>query len=393
VIKQREEVVAAALTREALAHRAAAAVGIPDATAERLVSALLDACKEALLSGERVDLGGLLELGVVVEPARIRRDPNGRFAEIAPARSRLDVQVHGDLESRLATQRTAAILLAMPSGGPFGEILGDHFSKLGWQVRHAATAAACRALVQGGRPYLLVCDHALPERDELVRELKTRWPTNTIPVVTLHTRFEDLRHPSSLLVLGDLAVFEPIMMHPFLRSMDQVLAQASEEQAVFERQLRFRIPAREEEILGAFDLGDSFFKDAGFRGDGLVGLTTSFREAVRNAEIHGCGEDAAAAIDVEMLLDAEKISVTVEDEGPGFDHATYRANLDDASPVSMARKRHSDGGMGGLGIYLMDRCADGLEYNERGNRVTIRKFRHASGDRDGDRDGDRNGER
>jgi anti-sigma regulatory factor (Ser/Thr protein kinase) len=176
-------------------------------------------------------------------------------------------------------------------------------------------------------------------------------------------------------VLSDMAVFEPIAVHPFLRSMDQLLAQSSEEAAVFERQMHFRMPAREEEILRAFDLSDGFFKDAGFRGDGLVGLTTAFREGVRNAEIHGCAENPECSIDVEMLLDREKLTVTIEDEGDGFDHTAYRDQVADNAPVAMARKRHSDGGVGGLGIYLMERCADRLEYNDRGNRVTIAKYR------------------
>ncbi len=365
------------MTRETLAHRAATHAGVDDATAERVVAAFLDALKSSLLSGERVELGGVIDLGVVVEPARIRRDPTGRFAEIAPAKSRLDVQVCDDLRDRLTTQRTAAILLAMPGTSTFGDILSSHFAKLGWQVQEARDPASVRALLDGSRPYLLVCDHMLPGRDALVAAVKTRWATNPIPVVTLHTRHEDLRRPRQLLVLGDLAVFEPIAIHPFLRTMDQVLAQAMEEAAVFERQLHYRMPAREEEILRAFDLSDAFFKDAGFRGDALVGLTTAFREAVRNAEIHGCKENGDLGIDVEFLLDREKVTVTVEDEGDGFEHKSYRERLGAGTPLATARQRHSAGGVGGLGIYLMDRCADRLEYNDRGNRVTISKFRAA----------------
>jgi anti-sigma regulatory factor (Ser/Thr protein kinase) len=379
VIKEIESRIAAPVTREALARRAAARAGVPEETAERVVSAFLEACKEALVAGERVEMGGLLDLGVVVEPARITRDPTGRFSEIAPARSRLDVAVGGELRERLAVQRTAAVLLAMPAEGAFGEILHEHFERLGWQVRRALSAEAVKGLLDGSRPYLLVCDHSFGGRDDLVSGLKTGWPTNTIPIVTLHTRFEDLRHPAKLLVLSDMAVFEPISVHPFLLSMDQLLAQASEEAAVFERQLHVRFPAREEEILRAFDVSDGFFKDAGFRGDPLVGLTTAFREAVRNAEIHGSKEDPAKGIDVEMLLDREKMTVTVEDEGQGFDHALYRRQLADAAPVSLARQRHSSGGMGGLGIYLMERCADRLEFNDRGNRVTITKYREREG--------------
>lgn len=367
----------ATVTREALARRAAAKVGLPEETAEKLVGAFLDSVEESLLQGERIDLGGLLDLGVVVEPARIRRDQAGRFAEIAPARSRLDVQVGGTLRDRLASQRTAAILLAMPKEGFFGEILAEHFARLGWQVRRVDGAEAIRTELEGPRPYLLVCDHSFPDRDELVLRLKTQWRTNTIPVVTMHRRNEDLDHPSRLLVKSDLSAVEPIAVHPFLRQVDQVLARASEESVFFERQLAMRFPAREEEILRAFDVSDSFFKDSGFRGDPLVGLTTAFREAVRNAEIHGSREDAARSIDVELLLDREKLTASIEDEGPGFDHASYRQTLGASAPISVARKRHKTGGVGGLGIYLMERCADKVEYSERGNRVTITKMRAA----------------
>jgi len=375
VIRQRVEKTEAAVARTVLAQRTAARAGVSEELAAQVVHAFLDVCRDALLSGERVALEGFVDLGVVVEPARIRRDPSGRFSEIAPARSRLDVQVGNEINDRLATQRSAAVLLAMPREGTFGEILNEHFVRLGWQVQCADSADACRALLDGTRPYMLVCDHSVDGRDALVQELKTRWSTNTIPVVTLHTRFEDLRHPPGLLVLGDLAVFEPISVHPLLRSMDQVLAQASEEAAIFERQIHFRLPAREKEILRAFDVSDGFFKDAGFRGDALVGLTTAFREAVRNAEIHGCRENPELSIDVEMLLDREKITVSVEDEGEGFDHVAYRESLAESAPVSVARQRHSGGGVGGLGIYLMDRCADRLEYGADGNRVTITKYR------------------
>jgi serine/threonine-protein kinase RsbW len=327
------------------------------------------------VDGERVALGDLLELGVVREPARVRRDPSGRFSEIAPARNRIDVRVGEFLDEQLATLRGVGVLLAMPSDNRFAEMLGEHFAKLGWRVQRATSSEAVTVLIEGGSPYLLVCDHTLPDRDQLVLRLKSEWRTNPVPVVTLHTRFEDLRRPAEVLVLGDLAVFEPIAVGPFLRSMDQLLAQATEEAAVFERQMRFRVPVRERAISRAFEIGDQFFRNAGFRGDALVALTTAYREAVRNAEIHGSGKDAGLAIDVEFLLDPHRITVSVEDEGDGFDHRAYFEQLTGAEPVTLARERHEQGGVGGLGIYLMARCVDRIEYNDRGNRITLARSR------------------
>ena len=42
--------------------------------------------------------------------------------------------------------------------------------------------------------------------------------------------------------------------------------------------------------------------------------------------------------------------------------------------ISAARERHAQGRMGGLGIMLMLRCCDRLEYNQSGNQLTLTKF-------------------
>jgi len=378
VITKRQEEVRPAITGETLARIAAERAGVDESVAQSVLAAVFDTLRERLLEGDRVALGDLLDVGVVREPARIRRDPSGRFAEIAPAHSRLDVRPGSTLDEGLATMRAAGILLLMPSENRFAEMLGEHFAKLGWQVQRAVDSESCRGMLESANPYLLVCDHNLPDRDRFVHRIKTDWRTNTVPVVTLHTRFEELRRPDSLLVLGDMAVFEPIAVGPFLRSMDQLLAQATEERAVFERQLRLRVPVREREITRAFEIGDSFFKDAGFRADALVGLTTAYREAIRNAEVHGSGGDTALCLDIEFLLDPQRITLSIEDDGDGFDHRAYFAQLSGSEPVALARERHAQGGVGGLGIYLMARCVDDVSYNDRGNRVTLTKRREGA---------------
>lgn len=368
----------------ALVAEAAERAGVDPGVAAAVLAAFFDGIKDRLVDGERVALGDLLDLGVVREPARVRRDPSGRFSEIAPACNRIDVRVGDVLDEQLATLRAAGVLLVMPSDNRFAEMLGEHFVKLGWRVQRATSSEAAAVMLEGASPYLLVCDHTLPDRDQLVQMVKTEWRTNTVPVVTLHTRFENLRHPSETLVLGDMSVFEPIAVGPFLRSMDQLLAQATEEAAVFERQMRFRVPVREREITRAFEIGDAFFRDAGFRDDSLVGLTTAYREAIRNAEVHGSGKDEDLSIDVEFLLDANRITISVEDEGDGFDHRAYFQQLSGAEPVKLARERHEQGGVGGLGIYLMARCVDRIEYNDGGNRITLAKSRQsAQADADG----------
>ena len=46
----------------------------------------------------------------------------------------------------------------------------------------------------------------------------------------------------------------------------------------------------------------------------------------------------------------------------------------DSRAVDAARSRIDQGRVGGLGIKLMLRCTDRLEYNDVGNMITLTKF-------------------
>jgi len=67
----------------------------------------------------------------------------------------------------------------------------------------------------------------------------------------------------------------------------------------------------------------------------------------------------------------------IEDEGDGFDHEFYLAKIEEKDAFERAKERMREGGRGGLGILLMHRCSDHLEYLGKGNVVRIEKRLHA----------------
>ena len=79
-------------------------------------------------------------------------------------------------------------------------------------------------------------------------------------------------------------------------------------------------------------------------------MAAAFREAIMNAGSHGNKDDAAKLIKVLYLLDKEKTTVVVQDEGGGFDHESYTLRAQTKDAVSAARERHEQGRVGGLGI-------------------------------------------
>ena len=92
-----------------------------------------------------------------------------------------------------------------------------------------------------------------------------------------------------------------------------------------------------------------------------------------NAARHGNKNQERKLIDVIYLLDKEKVTVTVEDEGDGFDTELFLSRGREGNAVAAARERNQAGRVGGLGIMLMLKCVDDLEYNYIGNLVKLTK--------------------
>lgn len=82
-----------------------------------------------------------------------------------------------------------------------------------------------------------------------------------------------------------------------------------------------------------------------------------------NAMIHGNGQDPARKIAVEYLLDGERMRLTITDEGAGFDHGRIYDPLDAGNVMKIS----------GRGLFLVKSLADSLEFNGKGNSVTVEK--------------------
>ena len=103
-------------------------------------------------------------------------------------------------------------------------------------------------------------------------------------------------------------------------------------------------------------------RETGFDYDRLrlnfrVGLT----EALANAMLYGNCRDPRKRVRVEARLTPGEIIVQVTEEGRGFDPT---AVLDPTLPTNRARP-------GGRGIFLLRKLMDRVEFNERGNSITM----------------------
>lgn len=92
-----------------------------------------------------------------------------------------------------------------------------------------------------------------------------------------------------------------------------------------------------------------------------LNLRVAVGEAVANAILYGNREDPDKRVSIEVELGADRVRVTVADEGEGFDPAAV------ADPTLPGNRERSHG----RGLFLLRTLMDEVRYNEKGNRVTL----------------------
>jgi serine/threonine-protein kinase RsbW len=116
--------------------------------------------------------------------------------------------------------------------------------------------------------------------------------------------------------------------------------------------------AVQERVLGALDR-------LAFPPRDVFGIRLALEEALVNAIKHGNRLDPNKHVRISCWIDRDRVEIRIEDEGRGFQpedipDPTAEENLEKPS---------------GRGIMLMRAFMDSIEYNDRGNCVTLKKLR------------------
>mgnify|MGYP000343443124 CR=1 FL=1 len=107
---------------------------------------------------------------------------------------------------------------------------------------------------------------------------------------------------------------------------------------------------------------------------------TCTKELVLNAHRHGHKYDESKTIIVRYRDFGPKVQLTIEDQGPGFDHGSVIGAMRAKDAATAARERYQAGGFGGLGFQLITRMAEDLQYNDPGNKVSFTILKQAKGE-------------
>lgn len=366
-------------------------VGLDVGRAQEQVSAVIDAVKAALLAGNEIQIRDFATFRIDEKKAKITKDKRTGQKMITPAKKVLGFYADeglqgkiggkvlsfipdGDLQEAIAKLKVAAILLVVPERDFFVETIEFHFNRAGWAVKTAITIDDAKAQIDGGETYLTILDVAMARSQELCEYIKCRLATSLIPLIMMYPKGTDIKKAGEFHICGDEQVIQPFEVKNLLTLAETELARSSEEEAIFRQEVTFRLPTVDESTDKANAMAAKLFQASGLTDEGQVALCAAFREALGNAAQHGNKHRRDKPLEVLYLLDHEKITAAVTDQGNGFDHTKYVNQGREGDALANARKNIAVGKLGGLGIMLMLKCVDKLEYNDKGNVITLTKY-------------------
>ncbi len=342
--------------------------------AETVVDTVVEYVKAQLLRGNTVTLKDFANLKIVEKKAHIVKDPETGHQYISPAENVLSCVPIDNFQKQIESAKLSSIIMALPHNDPFARVIEFHFSRVGWKVVVVNGVDECLQTLKKSGAYLTIVDHGLKDSQRLIEEIKCSKGTSMIPLITLYPSDKDPEKSTDFVILGDEHLVEPFEVYTLLMLAESELARSSEEEVIFEQQVSFQFGTTEENLERANQLGQRLFRASPLDEEAQVAMSAAFREACGNAGQHGNKDNPSKLIKALYLLDREKLTVVVSDEGPGFEHSTYTLRGETKDAVSAARERHHQGRVGGLGIMLMMKCADKLEYNDVGNMITLTKY-------------------
>ncbi|MBM4041630.1 MAG: hypothetical protein FJ290_24285 [Planctomycetes bacterium] len=270
-----------------------------------------------------------------------------------------------------ATRR--CILLAVPEDGPFAPILQSALEAAGWTTRLVDGAEALLAQAERRDIGLVMLDMAPPWAQEALEALKVhQTETNWVPVVAIFPAGKDPRRPGQLRVRADVELSEPIAIHQLIAAAASKAVRSAHPPP--NRKVRMILPSRRADLERAVELAVALLHTSGLPDHAQAAVQAAFREAVANAMQHGNRYDPTKRVRIEYRQNPAAVTLAVRDDGPGFDAQHYLRQAALLNAADAARKRHNEGGQGGLGILMLTRLTDQVRYNKAGNLVNLVKL-------------------
>lgn len=268
----------------------------------------------------------------------------------------------------------ARIVVITPSEGRFTRVLRRRFRYLngGYHLLHDIHDALRRC--DEIRPDLVVVDDRCDPNGEFVNRLKVQREKSLTSVIKIYAKDTDVQAAVEFKIWENDFLVDPFEVLEFFSLTEAELDRVPKDRRVFYQQVHFEFRTRPDNTEKAYQLSERILGSALDDGDARTAMFAAVKEGIDNAVRHGNLSAPEKTIDINFLVDHKKVTVLIEDQGKGFDVEYYLARVSGKEAFEEAKRKILDEGIrGGLGILLMSRCADRIEYHGAGNILRLEK--------------------
>ncbi|HIA27847.1 MAG TPA: STAS domain-containing protein [Planctomycetes bacterium] len=274
-------------------------------------------------------------------------------------------------EDRRGGGGTVAMLV--PEAGHFSEIVRTRVRRSDGQTFLSHSTSDLLANVDRWRPDLVVIDQRVEGSDRIVEEMKVEGDHALASVILIYPRGSDTVGNQDFRVWENDYLIDPFDLSNLFVLTDNEVRRVSHDRKQFTQQVRFQFASSGDAIDKGLRLSKRLIDRLPMAEADRTALIAAFKEAIDNAVRHGNGSRSEAKITVNYVVDPRRVAVVIEDEGDGFDYEYFIAQIDSKEAFERAKERIRAGARGGLGILLMHKCSDRLEYHGKGNIVRLEK--------------------
>jgi CheY-like chemotaxis protein len=259
------------------------------------------------------------------------------------------------------------------------ELLSTYLAEFGISALTAPNGVQALEIVQTRPVDLIITDLWMPEMDglELLQKVKTINARIPVAVLSGHGTVQDTVKALNLGAYTFLS--KPVRIEDIESVVRKGLRLRDLSVGSYELQNYIRHYS-EIQIPNYQHLFPSvilyILKDCQWRGfdddQMLSNLSVVLDEMLMNAYKHGNKEREDRSITIRYAFDVDKLQITIEDEGEGFDTEQVIREL-----TSLERHQLLE-----RGVFLLSILMDDFQYNEKGNAVTMTMMRPMKGAED-----------
>lgn len=231
--------------------------------------------------------------------------------------------------------------------------------------------------VRERKPDLILLDLMLPDTDgfTVCEKLKRDRETNLIPVI-LVTALNDAHHRLSGVRVGANGYLtKPFTPDQLFAAIEEAMDWHSEhQQHGTHGEINFDIRSEPTFLQQTNDYLSDLYAHTPLTERQIKDLKQVVLEMGGNAIEWGHRRNPELPLRLTYRIDAEKITIVIRDQGPGFNPSQIPHAASDEDPIGHLDVRNELGiREGGFGIMLAKGLVDEFSYNDKGNEVTLVK--------------------